>query len=37
MIIKNSELIIKLQFVLNYYIIIYQFIFNIINQIIIQN
>ena len=37
MIIKNSELIIKLQFVLNYDIIIYQFIFNIINKIIIQN
>ena len=37
MIIKNSELIIKLQFVLNYDIIIYQLIFNIINKIIIQN
>ena len=37
MIIKNSELIIKLQFVLNDDIIIYQFIFNIINKIIIQN
>ena len=37
MIIKNSELIIKLQFVLNYDIIIYKFIFNIINKIIIQN
>ena len=37
MIIQNSELIIKLQFVLNYDIIIYQFIFNIINKIIIQN
>ena len=36
MIIKNSELIIKLQFVLNDDIIIYQFIFNIINKIIIQ-
>ena len=37
MIIKNSELIVKLQFVLNDDIIIYQFIFNIINKIIIQN